>query len=141
MKWMLPLPPHPPTHPTPRHTQGQRDRDRDRGFGCSASCVPSPLCGSCLSRVTVLARTPFIHEWFNDDQKMMVWSLVLESKAVPPGTRLGIVCNEMSVMVRQIGGDARHGASEPPGPAEPADTGTAGMAAGARAAAAATADR
>ena len=28
------------------------DRDRDRGFGCiAASCVPSPLCGSCLSCV------------------------------------------------------------------------------------------
>ena len=48
---------------------------------------------------------------------------------------LGIVCYEISVMVRQMtrrifwSGDVRHGTSEPPGPAEPADTGTAGVAA------------
>ena len=43
-----------------------------------------------------------MHEWVNEDQKMMVWTLVLESEAVPPRTRLGIVCYEISVVVRQM---------------------------------------
>ena len=43
-----------------------------------------------------------MREWVNKDQKMMVWTLVLESEAVPPRTRPGIVCCEISVMVRQM---------------------------------------
>ena len=94
-----------------------------------------------------------MHEWVNEDQKMMVRTLVLESEAVPPRTRLGIVCCEISVMVRQmtrrtfwrvVMSDVAHlnrlVLQKTPGPAEPANTGIAGMAARVRAAAAATAD-
>ena len=47
-------------------------------------------------------RTPFMHEWVNEDQNMMVWTLLVESAVVPPRTRLGIVCCEISVMVRHM---------------------------------------
>ena len=33
---------------------------------------------------------------------MVVWTLVIESVAVPPESRLGIVCDEISVMLRQM---------------------------------------
>ena len=38
-----------------------------------------------------------VHECLNEDEMIMVWTLVLESEAVPPRTRLGIVCYEISV--------------------------------------------
>ena len=43
-----------------------------------------------------------MHEWFNDALKMLVWSLVSAGAAVPPRTRLGVVCREISVLVRQM---------------------------------------
>ena len=66
-----------------------------------------------------------MHEWANEDLKMMVWTLVL-------GDRLlrdlrDSAANDQTHLL--AGGDVRHGTSQPPGPAEPADTGTAGMAA------------
>ena len=38
--------------------------------------------------------------WVNEELKKMVWTLFLESEAVPPRTRLGIVCYEIFMMVR-----------------------------------------
>ena len=78
----------------------QRQRQRQRFWvHCLLRAIPSVwflfllCCGPCA---------PFMHEWVNEDEMMMVWTLVLESEAVPPRTRLGFVCYEISVMVRRM---------------------------------------
>ena len=38
----------------------------------------------------------------NDEQKMLVWSLVIASAAVPARTRLGVVCREIAVLMRHV---------------------------------------
>ena len=58
-----------------------------------------------------------MHEWENEDQMMLVLSLVLESEAVPTRTRLGIdrllrdlrdgAANDQTNLLE--GGDVRHG--------------------------------
>ena len=122
-----------------RDRQRQTERDRDRGSGCIARCVPSPLCGTCLSCATVrFACAHSVHARMgkrrSDDDGLVTGfrkrSRPAEDQA---GDRLlrdlrDGAANDQTHLLAS--GDVRHGTSEPPGPEEPADTGTAGMAAG-----------
>ena len=76
-----------------------------------------------------------MHEWVNEDQKMMVWTLVFGERSRPAEDQAGDrlrrdlrdgAANDQTHLLE--GGDVRHGTSEPPR-REPANTGTAGMAA------------
>ena len=103
--------------------EGSSDRDRDTGFGCIASCVPSPVCGSVWS---LCLRAPIMHEWLNDGQKMMICSLVIERTAVTPRTRLEFICREISALMRHMTRRIFWQVVMPdmaqlPGPAEPTD--------------------
>ena len=89
-----------------------------------------------VPRSLQLARSPFMHEWVNDEAEDDGLVTGCRERSRPAEDQAGdrllrdlsdSAANEQTHLL--AGRDVRHGTSEPPGPAESANTGTAGMAA------------
>ena len=113
------------------------ETDRERGFGCIACCVPSPLCGSCLSCATVPLLAHSVHARMvkrrsEDDGLLPCFSDCSRPAKDQAGGRLprnlrdGAAHDQTYLLA---GVDVRHGTLELPGLAEPADARIARMAA------------